>query len=73
MNGQRNADRETLYRRLDEIKMTKANRNLAKAQLRATDGMLDMSVDAIGGIRSIAVALKRAVHELAQRAPIERE
>ena len=73
MNGQRNADRDTLYRRLDEIPMTKANRTLARAQLRATDRMLDMLVDAVGGIRSLAVALKRSVHELAQRAPIERE
>jgi hypothetical protein len=58
---QRPLGNDTLYRRIDDMQMSAADRARAKAQLRAAEGFADVLCGTLAAIRSSAAFVARHV------------
>jgi hypothetical protein len=66
---QRPTAKHTLYRRIDEIQMSTADRELAKAQLRAAEDLADVMCGALAAIRSSIAFVARHVRTALATSP----
>jgi hypothetical protein len=68
-SNQRLLANETLYRRIDDMRMGVTDREAAKAQLRAADSIADGLCDLVAAVRSGAAAVARQVRAMRTASP----